>query len=107
VGEGKRWNFPAILLTFHESIESQNAVSEMEFLSLRPATLQELLAFGKTYPGEQVRGPIAALGSSTNHRVPVLSYENYKRALILATWEGPWQEGARFLAIGIPDAATT
>jgi hypothetical protein len=76
----------------------------LEENGFRPATIEELLAFGATYPDVQREFPIMALGSSWvrghDHRyVPYLAMAGTKRHLNLH-WgdEHQWPEICRFLA---------
>ena len=82
-------------------------LAEMKNRKLRPATLPELLAFGKKYPGEQRKYPIAAFGSiyrcweEEGYRYsPYLCYRyGEERHLGLYWFGGGWDVHFRFLAV--------
>ena len=82
-------------------ISSEEVVKEMEQRGLRPATIEELLAFGAKHLDLVEEGPIAALGSSAvvndKLRVPIITRS---RELFLSWWDGDWGAGVfRFLAV--------
>lgn len=52
-----------ILVHFNQRLYSEEVLLLLKERGLRPATFEELLAFGATYPNEQKRFRIAALGS--------------------------------------------
>jgi hypothetical protein len=87
-------------------IGSDDELLELKKLALRPATLQELLAFGVLYPALQRKFPIFALGSIHlsqwyGKMVPFLSSnkEKDRRILGLDQWVGTWLKKCRFLAV--------
>ena len=93
------------LVLYHpdRDIDSDNVVKELDQMGLRPATLQELCAFGEKYPDIQREFPIVALGSvfvySDGVRdVPYLDGWRARRALDLDDWDGGWRPADRFLA---------
>jgi hypothetical protein len=93
------------LLLYHpdRDIESDDVIKELDQMGLRPATLQELCAFGEKYPDIQREFPIVALGSvcvgsSGCRGVPYLGYWDALRGLHLNYWGGVWSPGFRFLA---------
>jgi len=61
-GKGKV-NINFILKHFGEDLSTRYALEELDNADLRPATIEELLAFGAKYPDEQRKYPIVALGS--------------------------------------------
>ncbi len=93
----------AELLHFNRTISSENALKEMEKLGFRPATIEELLAFGAKYPELQRQFPIVALGSSCvlggDRRVPCLDEVGSGRDLDLYWFEDVWYGRYRFLVV--------
>jgi hypothetical protein len=90
---------------FARSISTETALKELDEQGLRPATIEELLAFGVKYPNEQRKYPIVALGSvglnSHGHRVVAfLSEDDSKRRLFLYYGGSGWVGCYRFLAVG-------
>jgi hypothetical protein len=84
-------------------IESDDVVKELDQMGLRPATLQELCAFGEKYPDIQREFPIVALGSVYvdaygGRFVPFLDCWSAGRRLSLGDWGGEWIPFYRFLA---------
>ena len=81
--------------------------SDFSHRGLRSATVQELLAFGKTYPEIQRRHTIVALGSDGSYRrghtcVPYLDSNRTGRILRVRWYYGindEWMAGYRFLAV--------
>ena len=76
----------------------------LEANGLRAATLEELLAFGATYPNIQREFPIVAIGSSWvypdgDRLVPGLSGDGSERDLFLNWNDGDWLDVCRFLAV--------
>lgn len=91
------------LVHFNRVISSDGALAEMYKVGLRPATLEELLAFGAKYPEEQRKYPVVALGSVWRHlndrHVPILGSGSVGRYLHL-DWFGDDRNGDyRFLAV--------
>lgn len=60
VGSGKE--SLAIILIQNTQISARNMPKELDRQGLRPANIQELLAFGAAYPEKQKEHPIVALG---------------------------------------------
>ena len=91
------------LVHYDHNFSSDDAVKEMAKRGLRPATIEELLAFGVKYPEEQLKFPVVALGSSARvdggRHVPFLSRDGAERDLNLGWWDGGWRGGYRFLAV--------
>jgi hypothetical protein len=60
-----RVDLQIILIYFNRYMSNENVLREMDMMvpPLRPATLPELLAFGRTYPDRQCYMNILALGS--------------------------------------------
>lgn len=93
------------LVLYHpdRDIESDDVVKELDQMGLRPATLQELCAFGEKYPDIQREFPVVALGSvcvgsGGDRRVPSLDFWFALRKLCLLYWDGEWSSFCRFLA---------
>jgi len=90
------------LVHFNRNISSDDAEKELDKKGLRPATLAELLAFGKTYPEVQRKFPVVALGSVAriygNRYVTYLDGSDSKRHLDLGCRGIDWPARFRFLA---------
>lgn len=56
----------AQLARFSSDVSLDDAISEFNLYGLRPATIEELLAFGARYPEERGNFPIIAIGSVAN-----------------------------------------
>lgn len=92
---------------FNLGISSNAAVAEMDRLGYRPATIEELLAFGAANPEIQRQFPIVALGSTCvpdgYHSVACLYGDKggseRERHLNLHWWRGGWVDSDRFLAV--------
>jgi hypothetical protein len=110
-------NFPSIdpsrfttkgveLLHFDRDILTKAAIAEMDKQGFRPATTEELLAYGAENPEEQRKHPLVALGSSWigpgGYRlVPYLAEGAGRRRLNLL-WAVPsrrWLAACRFLVV--------
>lgn len=92
------------LVHLNKVVSTDEALRELNARGLRPATLEELLAFGAAYPEEQRKFSIVGLGSSWldplgHRRVPVLWGNSSGRDLSLYWREDDWNSGYRFLAI--------
>lgn len=100
------------IVDFGRRITTKAILAELERNHLRPATIEELLAYGAAHPDEQLKHPIVALGSSWTNRyghpcVPVLGGFDGERGLDL-DWGAPddeWLGGDRFLVGFKPVAA--
>ena len=101
VGEGKVELKPH-LIHFNRVIGSDDVEKELETMGKRPGKIEELFAFGKTYPEVQRKFPILALGSvaewAGNRSVSVLGGHGSKRRLYLPWRSGGWYGYYRFLA---------
>jgi len=101
-GEGKPELKPQ-LIHFNYDISSDVAEAKLDKLDLRPANLEELLAFGATYRDLQKKFPIVALRAETsifgNRCVAGLDYINLSRRLHLYCRTGFWYAHCRFLAL--------
>ena len=84
------------------TISTEDVLREMARQNLRPATIEELLTLGATYPHIHRDGPITALGSSPvvegERRVPFIG-SHPGRALLLSWLDGNWGVVFRFLAV--------
>jgi len=84
-------------------ISSDDALKELTKRGLRPATIEELLAFGAKYPDLQRKFPIVGLGSSAHvsgfRYVPYLHGSVARRVLNLDWYDHGWYDGDRFLAV--------
>ena len=101
---GKKVPVSTKLFHFNRSISSKDAIAEMDKAGYRPATLAELLALGEAHPELQREFPIVALGSVwrvayVNRNVPVLSFDDYRRRLILVWFGHGWGGRCRFLGV--------
>ncbi|MBI2039244.1 MAG: hypothetical protein HYT22_03130 [Candidatus Niyogibacteria bacterium] len=102
-GEGSA-NVEIQLVHFNRVMESETVIRELDTMGLRPATLEELLAFGAKYPDIQREFPIVALGSvwryaSGFRSVPFLGRSGAQRHLGLGWFEVRWDENYRFAAV--------
>ena len=101
-GEGIKELVPE-LIHFNRSISSDNALADLDKMGLRPATIEELLALGETFPEMQRKFPIIALGSvgevSGRRSVPCLDEGGSERGLYLRWFGYDWYAGCRFLAV--------
>lgn len=91
----------AQLIHFNRAISSDAAEKKLNKMRLRAGTIEELLAFGATFPETQRKFPIVALGSVAElggHRyVSCLGRNRSGRSLYL-DWRGnDWSEVCRFL----------
>ncbi len=90
----------AELVHFNRNISSGGVVFELRKMGKRPATIEELLAFGAQYPEIQREFPVVALGSSAwicGHFVTYLYGDGFKRCLRLHGRGGWWGVSSRFL----------
>lgn len=92
------------LIKFDKAMESDDVIAELDKMGLRPATIEELLAFGEMYPDVQREFPVVALGSVASigghRRVPYLSRYGSGRDLDLLLWWGSrWYALSRFAAV--------
>ncbi len=91
------------LVHFNRYMESVFVLRELGKRSLRPATIEELLAFGAKCPETQRQFPILGLGSLWWHLgvrlVPLLWCRSVGRGLDLDWSELWWRDYYRFLAV--------
>lgn len=109
--ESKR-NLVAELIHLNRVVRSKKVVTELDKMGLRPGKIEELLAFGATFPDLQRKFPIVALGSSClidtgknrlEDFVARLDSHHSQRVLDLDRWtDSCWGDGwtteYRFLA---------
>ncbi len=100
-GEGKVTK-KAKLYHFNRSMTSEEVIRELDKQGKRPATIEELLAFGAQHPEIQRQFPVVALGSSAEvggcRYVAYLRRFGSLRHLLLRYWNGDWRGCYRFLA---------
>ena len=92
------------LFHFNRNIGFDEAIREMDKDGYRPATIEELLAFGAKHPELQRQFPIIALGSvwQRSHglrNVADLGRSDAERDLYLRWIDGGWYDPCRFLAV--------
>jgi hypothetical protein len=101
-GTGKK-QFRAKLFHLDRTISSEDAVAAMKKENFTPATHVHGLAFGTAFPEEQLKYPIACLGSSAQvlgfRYVVYLSRDGDGRDLGLRGWYGGWDAVWRFLGV--------
>jgi hypothetical protein len=103
-GEGTVVNVNLELVHFNKAVSSEDALSFLEANGMRPATVEELLAFGAAYPEIQREFPIICLGSSWvypggGRRVPGLDGGGSERGLNLSWFDSGWDVDCRFLTV--------
>ncbi|MBU4314955.1 hypothetical protein KJ673_00955 [Patescibacteria group bacterium] len=92
------------LVHLNKVVSSKEALAYMEANGLRPATIEEQLAFGATYPEVQREFPVVGLGSSwvyrngVRHAPCLYGYGSYRK-LDLYWYDDDWSESYRFLAV--------
>jgi hypothetical protein len=100
--------YEAVLINLGRPADSQEVKSEMAKRGLRPATIEELLAFGEAYPEVQEEFPVTELGSSyvdvfDARQVATLRsdvpYDHLTRDLDRDWDSGDWNPGVHFLAV--------
>lgn len=100
-GEGMR-EVMTELIHFNRYMESEDVLRELDKRGLRPATIEELFAFGAKYPELQRQFPVVALGSIWQHLdyrdVPCLWGSTSERSLDLDWFGYRWHDCYRFLA---------
>lgn len=88
-----------VLVRFDRKIHSGPAMKEMKKAGLRPARIEELLAFCGSYRERKKQLFIVALGSSFDHTVPCASYYNGKARVRLELSRFNWDETCWFAAV--------
>lgn len=91
------------LVHFNCYMELEDVLRELDKRGLRPATIEELLAFGAKYPELQKQFLVAAIGPISRHPdgrgVPYLWGNSDKRHLYLGWFGDGWGDDCRFLAV--------
>ena len=91
------------LIHLNKIMSIDQVLIELDRMNLRPANLQEGLAFGERYPDVQREFPIIFLGSVWQNpggsRCPCLSGGGSGRGLDLSRTDGSWRGICRFAAV--------
>lgn len=107
-GEGSK-QYRIKIFNFGHDISSKDAVVAMKKEGFVPANHVEGLAFGASFPKEQLKYPIACLGSSAQvvgaRGVLCLDRGDGERGLRLDDWHGHWGGRWRFLGVREVSAA--
>ncbi|MFH0857642.1 MAG: hypothetical protein V1848_02745 [Candidatus Magasanikbacteria bacterium] len=98
---------PLELVHLNKVVSSNMVLVHLDANGMRAATVEELLAFGATYPEIQRKFPVVALGSPNlwpgcSCPLPYLTSGRFERELKLNwRWFGilSWYEDCRFLAV--------
>lgn len=101
---GKKITVSTRLFHFNRAICNKDAITEMNKLGFRPATIAETFALGESQPDLQSKFPIIALGSvwynSSGHGyVLILHADTGMRELRLERSDDDWSRNCRFLAV--------
>src|SRR3989344_7150825 len=99
--------FECRLFHFNRAMTSEDVVREIEMADCEnpwsSGTIEHELAFGATFPEEQRKHPILALGSSCrifgSRDIPCLDEDDSGRGLTLRWWASDWRGICRFLAV--------
>jgi hypothetical protein len=83
---------------------SRKMIARMKAGGFVPATIDDCLALGATFPERQRKNPIAFLGTvwpdpNDYRHVPVLNVWNNKRELLLNLFGRSWHDYYRFAAV--------
>ncbi len=95
----------AELIHLNRFISRSEAISEIDRLGFRPATIHELLDFGSKYPHIQREFVIVALGSFCwDHTDLCVAYLSKFCSSLrgLGVWRGSWYKDDRFLGVRKP-----
>jgi len=91
------------LIHFDKDMSTDDVLHELKSCGLRPATLDELLAYAWKYPDAQKQFLIVALGVScywnAYRRSPCIHWNGEERVLSLCWLECGWDDDVRFLAV--------
>lgn len=93
------------LICAEKFVSSEQALLIIRNYSLLPASLEEILAFGSSFPWVQKEFPIVELGTVHEHGrggrryVVVLGLNNGQRCLDTGHYDGRWGPRCRFMAI--------
>ncbi len=98
-----------LLVRFGHSVSTEMVIKSMLRDGLRPATNEELLAFGAAKPEEQKKFPIVALSSFVDDPngesfALCLDRDGNLRILVLYSFDYEWHESCRFLASRVNSA---
>lgn len=101
---GKKITVSTGLFYFNRAICSKDAITEMNKMGYRPATIAEVLALGESQPDLQSKFPIVALGSVWYNSygrgyVLILHVDTGMRELHLDRSDDDWSRNCRFLAV--------
>ncbi len=106
-------NFTAdglLLVRFAHSVSTEMVLMSMIRDGLRPATNEELLAFGAEKPEEQKKYPVVALSQFLQDPngegfALCLDWDGNSRVLVLFSLDYEWNESYRFLASRVKPAS--
>ena len=93
-----------IRVHFESTVSTDEIFSYLLHNNLRPAIMEELLAYGAGYPNRQLEHPIFALGTVRKNSknvsfVPALDSLDAQRGLYLTPLQGEWTERCYFLVV--------
>lgn len=101
-GERKK-EIVAELVKYESNMSSEAVLADIDKKGFRPATIEELLAFGAAFPELQRKFPIVALGSVAEVRdkrgVTYLGRSDSNRYLGLGWFDDSWSACYRFLVV--------
>ena len=97
-------NITIELIHFSSRKSTKQVLQEINKNGLRPANIKEILTFGATYPKEQIKCPIVAIGSMWvgscgGHFVPCLRAGSKGRYVDLYWFGGIWDTYYRFAVV--------
>jgi len=88
-----------------ETVKTRLALDHLETNGFRPATIEETLAFGTTYPEIQLKFPIVCLDTFCTkdehgyQHAPCLLHDGLDRILSTRPFSYKWHNNTRFLAV--------
>ncbi|OHA83824.1 MAG: hypothetical protein A2937_02000 [Candidatus Yonathbacteria bacterium RIFCSPLOWO2_01_FULL_47_33b] len=90
-----------MIMKFNKVIGSDEAITEMATLGVRPLTYEELIQYGIAYPTHQEKDAFNGLGSkhtfeNGNVLTPRLVLSGGYRVLCANSWDSDWSEWCRF-----------
>jgi len=101
-GEGKN-EVVAEIVKYESGMSSEAVLADLDKKGFRPATIEELLAFGAAFLELQRKFPIVALGSVASiggyRYVAYLHGSDSRRGLRLNWFDSVWYAVCRFLAV--------
>jgi hypothetical protein len=90
------------------ALKSSEALEMLQRANFRPATLEELLAFGSKHPNVQRESRVVALGTvGRDNLVAYLSGSPSHRTLMTTTGGGWWPARTKFLAVPLSAVTET